>query len=810
MELDMKGYIAICQHFHQPHFQLHNTREKVFRLSYLNWLNLLESLSATDGFYINMHFSGPFLYWLRSEKREYLARLATLVKNGNIGIVGGFADEAFIQLSTRADDIMFQIQEYENLTKTLFQKHACDWQGFHIPERECGELLLQKTTKALSTIQGTPLYYLDAETFYPCHYAEPGGEADYCEKLFGFKDLVSKTTIPHYPKSLLRFAFRDCIGGQSFISLPIHCEERYWFLKCDQNISIHPRDYLTKIKNSLNKASELSGLIGKNIFPIVVIFEDAEKFGDWSGRPNRDILWFQELIELICHDDDIELIGLKNYFTEQGVFDTYPIRTSHSYIEWENWTAKRGIRGVIYSDEKIRKMVALLHQFEARIECFEKKLLKKYINLKSERLIDAIMDSHKRYQCVSELLQNHVDETSSERYLLLQRIRNMLYQEDSKWATRHPNYGSAPYLDNMGICFLEIAERLLSELDSVTDTESRRNNFSIVDWMEDTRNRMVIRTEHQTLSIDPKGAGIDYHIVLNQKYTIDELLSKTLPDIKEMKTYSSIYRYVSPVVFTETDSRLCHMFHPDGERIEKCRKSFTISLYRRNRNSYEQIISFHDCNFSLIDHKQTTYGHRLVFQSLMPVNTENFNFTARLTRIYIVRKSGITVKTAIETENNFHEELFLSTEVVTSITASDEVDFLPEEGIMIPAGKEQCCFEIMYSDGNRKYYDCSSNGTLVFSYCIKTGATDTFWNGIKYSFSADSALSHILTTPTVSNYYENYVGNEQSRLSYTSSGLMIMPFTKLKDGKASVTIKQDYLWNVKRSTPEKYISLVES
>jgi len=805
----MKGYIAICQHFHQPHFQLQNTREKVFRLSYLNWLDLLESLSATEGFYINMHFSGPFLYWLKSEKKEYLTRLASLVRNGNIGIIGGFADEAFIQLSTRTDDVMFQIQEYEKLTKTLFHIQACDWQGFHIPERECGELLLRNTTRALSAIKGTPIYYLDAETFYQSHYAEPGGEADYCEKLFGFKDPVSKTTIPHYPKSLLRFAFRDLIGGQSFISLPIHCEERYWFLKYDHNIGIRPRDYLTRIKKTLNKAAELSSTIGKDIVPIAVIFEDAEKFGDWSGQPDRDILWLHELIELICHDDDIELIGLKKYFAEQGVFDTYPIRSSHSYIEWENWTAKRGIRGVVYSDEKIRKMVASLHQFESRIECFERQLLRSFANLKSERFIEAVMDTPERYVCIFELLQNHVNEAASEQYLLLQRIRNLLYQEDSKWATRHPNYGSAPYLDNMGICYLEIAKRLLYELESVTVPQTFKDNFSIVDWMEDTRNRIVVCTEHQTLSIDPKGAGIDYHVVLNQKYSIDKLFSKTLPDIKEMKTYSSIYRYVNPIVFTETDSRLCHIFHPDGERIEKCRRSFTICLSHRNGNKYEQIAAFHDSSFSMHKHEQTKNGYRLVFQAIFPVNIENHTTTTKLTRIYLVRKGGITVKTTVETEDNLCDELFLSTEVVTSVTASDEINFLPAQGIAIPPGEERCCFEITYSDGSQKCHDCPSNGTLLFNYCIQTGASDTFWNGIRYSFSASSAVSHILTSPAISNYYEQYVGNEQSQLGYTSSGLMIVPFTKLEGGKASITIRQDFLWNVKMPTAGRYFSLVE-
>ena len=805
----MKGYIAICSHFHQPHFQLQNTREKVFRLSYLNWLNLLESLSVTDGFYINIHFSGPFLYWLKSEKKEYLTRLARIVKNGNIGIIGGFADEAFIQLSTRTDDVMFQIQEYEKLTKSLFQLQASDWQGFHIPERECGELLLHNITKAISSIKATPLYYLDAETFYIGHYSEPGNEADYCKKLFGYNDPVSKTTISHCPKELLRYAFRDIIEGQSFISIPIHCEERYWFLKCECNVGISPEDYLNKVKHTLQKASELSNSIGKKIAPIAVIFEDAEKFGDWSGQPELDALWFQKLIELISHDDEIELTGLKKYYEEQGTFDTYPIRSSHSYIEWENWTAKRGIRGVVYSDEKIRKMVTLLHHFEYEIDCFERKLFKSFTNLKNEKYIEAIMDSHERYLFISELLQEHVNKTTSEQYLLLQRIRNLLYQEDSKWAIRHPNYGSAPYLDNFGICFLETAKRLFLKLQSLVYPDTSKEIFSFIDWMEDAQKRIVIHTDHQTFSINPKGADIDYYVVLNQKHTIDELFSNVLPDINDMRTYSSIYRYVSPVVYAETDSNLSYVFHLNGERIEKCPRSFTIYLSRRDGNRFKQIAAFCNNVFTLIKHEQTKNGYRLVFQCVVPVQTEKLTFIAKLKRAYLVRKDGITVKTTIETENDFHGELFLSTETVTSVTASDEVNLSPEEGVIIPYGEEQCSFEFTNSDGEQKCYNYPSDGTLLFSYRIQTGSSDSFWNGIRYTFLPSSNISHILISPAVNNYYEHYVGKDQSKLSYTSSGIKIAPFAKIKDGQASITIKQDYLWDVKKPKKGEYLSLVE-
>ena len=56
-----KGYIAFCPHFHQPHFQLQRIREQVYNNSYCEWLDFLEKNINVDGFFINIHFSGPFL-----------------------------------------------------------------------------------------------------------------------------------------------------------------------------------------------------------------------------------------------------------------------------------------------------------------------------------------------------------------------------------------------------------------------------------------------------------------------------------------------------------------------------------------------------------------------------------------------------------------------------------------------------------------------------------------------------------------------------------------------------------------------------
>ena len=183
----MKGHIAFCPHFHQPHFQLHRTREEAFKNSYRPWLQLLSQAVSLDSFYINLHFSGPFLYWLRDTKPEFLDHFNTLLTSGKIGLLGGLADEPFIQLSSRTDDVLYQMQKYDELLTRVTGVSAADWQGIHLVERECGEMLLFQAAQAARALQASPIFYLDAETFYVPHFSYPGSSHDYCLKHFGLR-----------------------------------------------------------------------------------------------------------------------------------------------------------------------------------------------------------------------------------------------------------------------------------------------------------------------------------------------------------------------------------------------------------------------------------------------------------------------------------------------------------------------------------------------------------------------------------------------------------------------------------------------
>ncbi len=775
----MKGYIAFCPHFHQPHFQLYKTREDVFSNSYEPWMDMLENaVKNFNDFHINIHLSGPFLYWIKQEKKEYLNRLKDLVKTSKVGLIGGFCDEAFIQLSSRVDDIYFQLKEYGDLLFNTLGVSFSDWQGIHIPERETGELLLAEISKASKRLGITPLYFLDSETFYEDYYSDIGGENDYCLKHLGFYDLVSKTTISRLPQDMLYFNFRDSIVGNEFYCFPMHSKYRYHLLKNNyfnefDNVKIGAKEYFNMIKQDLIKANEYALKCGKSINPIAVIFEDAEKIGDWSKNPLMDTEWMNDFFKLVNEDEEISFIGLKDYYKSNSYFDTYPVSSSKSYPEWENWTAKRGVRGVVYSDEKLRKTISRLQLLERKQEALEKGIIDKLSFIEqSEIMKSIILDSSMRYSFIEKYLNEHYGKDISDKYILINRVRNVLYQEDSKWASRHPNYGSSPYFDNIGLSYLEIADRLLDELFKSCDVVYKNQVVKVMDWDNDGENEVFVTTKNQTLSIDMRGACIDYHIVLNGE------ASKELDIIS---SYNSIYKQAMPLVVTETDSDLKQTLSSNEERIEKCRNSYRCDVY--NADDFSKIGDFSNALFELINIENCKDGINVICKTSQNVNGVNYEMTKK----YIIRDNDIEVTIEVACDNK-SINLLLVPQIVTSITSSDEVKFDSNSNISFENG--QFGLSVDVEDKDNKVINW--NGNLNYNFEINTGKGDTFTNSLEVSFDNPDLIDFIKIQPAVKNYYKGYVNDDQSKLNYNSSGIMVMPHIRIVN---EIKIKEKWHFN---------------
>lgn len=807
----MKGYIAFCPHFHQPHFQLHKTREEAYENSYLPWLDLLNKATELENFFINLHYSGPLLYWFKDQKKEYIKKLQDLHKTGKVGILGGLIDEPFVQLSSRSDDYLYQLRKYEEIIDEIFKVKADKWQGIHLVERECGEILLHEVSKAAELIKAPPLYYLDAETFYESYFSYPGGERDYCLKHFNFVDPVAGTTIPHFPQEMLYYAFRDEIAGTPYYAVPIHSQFRYKLLKRqaftpeDKN-KVKPHHYLFYIKDAIEKAAEMGKYFGREIKPIVLIFEDAEKLGQWSKDPAGDVKWMLDFFRLVEDDPDLSFIGLKDYYAEQGYFDTYPVSCSHSYPEWENWTAKRGIRGVNFVDERLRRVLCRLRVFEEKQEMFEKQILK-HIQEKMEfpssikdSINRAIFQSLERYDMIEGMLKEYQPEYY-DRYQLINRVRNVLYQEDPKWASRHPSYGSSPYYDVTGLAYLELSEKILDEM--ISKSRSRDNNLSlevcskklkyqIKDWDFDGIDEVLIQSNIQSLVIDLEGACVTYHHAIKENFSQEQLIKMVDNDLTDVKAYNSIYRYSYPFIFTETDSTLKKEFYPEGGRKEVCRNSMRCEVHLKRDGYCYKIGDFAQKTYNLnevIENKNSiavvmscSEEIRLGFSN--PINIE-------VKKTITVKEASINYYVELKLDPAIEEgEIYLVPELVSSAAASDEVNFKPRARM---AYKYQVGDTITYkvndqveqNESGFTYKDQEFTNQapqhIDYYFQVHSGDGSSFQNALYFDFKQIENLSEVQLWPAVQHYYENMVFPGQSRLGYYTSGIMLKTPILLKD-----------------------------
>ncbi len=828
----MKGYIAFCPHFHQPHFQLYKTREEAYYYSYQPWLELLQQAVSLDKFYINLHFSGPFLYWFRDQKKEYMTEIKKLLASNKLGIVGGLADEPFIQLSSRSDDYFYQLIQYDQICSELTGVKAGDWQGIHLVERECGEALLAETSRAARLMGAKPMYYLDAETFYQSHYANPGGAADYCLKHFGFKDPFSLTTISHIPQEMLYFALRDEIHGQEFFSVPVHTQYRYQLLKRnsftpEDRTRVKPSHYLFYIKDSLEKAYHLSSKYGQAMDPIVLIFEDAEKMGQWSKDPEGDKQWLMEFFKLVEQDDELEFTGLRDYMEQVGFLDSYPVSSSHSYPEWENWTAKRGIRGVCFGDERLRRVISRIRLLEEDQERFEKAVIalnsSGHFPAEFQSMLErAVLQSIERFEMINQLLQENYPPEISESYILINRVRNLLYQEDPKWASRHPCYGSSPYYDMQGLAYLEISERLLNHLlGRLTEQSIESPSLMIKDWDFDGREEILLRNYLQTVVIDMDGGCINYHHVLAEDLAADysKMADIIKRDFAGIKAYHSVYRYAYPLVMTETDSSLKNELFSEGARKENCRNSLRCELVICKEGEYITLGDLGRMVFRLEEMSEGQDSSQVLLTCEKQIPYEETVLNIKISKQFVILPDRVSVVMTAKVDGYAAENFFLAPQIVTSAAPSDEVNFLPVAflGFQNSEGKVPIIIHDIIelgTDGlnySEQQMSVSEITKVDYIYSIQSGDGASFSNLISYNFSG-SCIEMMEVQPAVQYYYKDLVFAGQSRLGYQSSGIMLKPYIPLQEGVAEFAV--DISWQldcqIKANNYQQSVKLIQS
>src|SRR5262249_36975306 len=190
---------------------------------------------------------------------------------------------------------------------------------------------------------------------------------------------------------------------------PIHSSLRYLLLKWrrfrQDDPILNGADYFRILATEAERARPtLEKVAGRPIPPLLTIFNDGELFGHWSGEPRRDASWMIEFFQSLFAHRDRRLVGLADYLRDVGYVDTYPAKTSSSYVEFENWTRRRGIRGANFVDPKLRAQIQAAHHVESELERLERAIVEAWASDVPKPFRESALDSPGRMKVVRAIL----------------------------------------------------------------------------------------------------------------------------------------------------------------------------------------------------------------------------------------------------------------------------------------------------------------------------------------------------------------------------------------------------------------------
>ncbi|MBI3747591.1 MAG: alpha-amylase, partial [Chloroflexi bacterium] len=108
--------LALTIHNHQPVGNFGWVFSEVYGQAYLP---MLEALERHPAVHLSLHYSGPLLDWLRAERPEFIARLATLVARDQVEVLGGgYYEPVLASLPER--DRIGQLQRMADELESLF------------------------------------------------------------------------------------------------------------------------------------------------------------------------------------------------------------------------------------------------------------------------------------------------------------------------------------------------------------------------------------------------------------------------------------------------------------------------------------------------------------------------------------------------------------------------------------------------------------------------------------------------------------------------------------------------------------------
>jgi 4-alpha-glucanotransferase len=120
--------LILALHNHQPVGNFDDVFASAYRLSYLPFLDVLESYPDIR---FSLHTSGPLMEWLVENRPEYIARVRALVGAGRVEILGGGFTEPILAMIPHRD----RVGQIRSFSDYLERKFGQPIRGMWVPER---------------------------------------------------------------------------------------------------------------------------------------------------------------------------------------------------------------------------------------------------------------------------------------------------------------------------------------------------------------------------------------------------------------------------------------------------------------------------------------------------------------------------------------------------------------------------------------------------------------------------------------------------------------------------------------------------
>jgi len=125
---DQQVQLCLVLHNHQPVGNFDGVFEQAYQDSYLPFLDVFEPFEDLN---ISLHTSGPLMKWLEKAHPEYLSRVAQLVSQGRIEIIGGAFYEPILTMIPVRD----RVGQISRFSQWLQQRVCEKVNGMWVPER---------------------------------------------------------------------------------------------------------------------------------------------------------------------------------------------------------------------------------------------------------------------------------------------------------------------------------------------------------------------------------------------------------------------------------------------------------------------------------------------------------------------------------------------------------------------------------------------------------------------------------------------------------------------------------------------------